>query len=280
MSLARLVLFTSLAMVAFASNSILCRLALSETSIDAASFTVVRLVSGALMLWCLLSLKGFTGKHQGSWPSAIALFAYAALFSYAFLELAAGTGTLILFGAVQASMIGFGLFRGEQLNVLQWLGFCVALAGLIGLVLPGLSAPPLHAAILMTGAGIAWGIYSIRGKASINPLLVSASNFLLTVPLAVSLAALAALTHGLNIDLFGIGLALASGSLTSAIGYLIWYAVLPELSAMNAATIQLSAPVLAAIGGVLLLSETMTLRLVLASIAILGGIALVIRQRC
>jgi drug/metabolite transporter (DMT)-like permease len=177
-------------------------------------------------------------------------------------------------------MIGFGLFRGEQLNVLQWLGFCVALAGLIGLVLPGLSAPPLHAAILMTGAGIAWGIYSIRGKASINPLLVSASNFLLTVPLAVSLAALAALTHGLNIDLFGIGLALASGSLTSAIGYLIWYAVLPELSAMNAATIQLSAPVLAAIGGVLLLSETMTLRLVLASIAILGGIALVIRQRC
>lgn len=280
MSLARLSLLTSLAMVAFASNSILCRLALSETSIDAASFTLVRLVSGALVLGSLLSLKVYPANHQGNWPSAIALFAYAALFSYAFLELPAGTGTLILFGAVQAYMIGYGLFKGEQLNLLQWLGFCVALAGLVGLVLPGISAPPMLAALLMAGAGIAWGVYSIRGKVNANPLLVSASNFLLTIPLAMGLTAIAAVTHGLSIDLVGIGFALASGSLTSAVGYLIWYSVLPELRAMNAATIQLSVPVLAAIGGVLLLSETMTLRLVLASIAILGGIGLVIRQRC
>lgn len=279
MSLARLTLLTTLAMIAFAGNSLLCRLALRETSIDAASFTALRLISGALVLWLLLSLRRGAGKHQGSWLSALALFAYAALFSYAYLELAAGTGALILFGAVQASMIGFGLLKGERLGPLQWLGFTIALAGLVGLVLPGISAPPLLAASLMAGAGIAWGVYSIRGKATADPALASCGNFLLSVPLALALAALGGLSHGLSLDPAGAGYALASGGLASAVGYLIWYSILPHFSAMNAATIQLSAPVLAALGGVLLLAEPLSLRLLLASVAILGGIALVIRRR-
>lgn len=278
MNLARLSLLTSLAMVAFASNSILCRLALDETNIDAASFTSLRLISGALVLWLLLSVRGRLGNHQGSWLSALALFAYAALFSYAYLDMAAGTGALILFGAVQVSMIGYGVFKGEQLSCIQWIGLGVALTGLIGLVLPGITAPPLLAAIMMAGAGIAWGVYSIRGKNNEDPSLASLGNFLLTVPLALALILLAAISHGLTVDLTGIGYALASGSLASAVGYLIWYSILPELTAMNAATIQLSAPVLAAIGGVLLLAEPLSLRMILASIAILGGIALVIRQ--
>jgi drug/metabolite transporter (DMT)-like permease len=265
-------------MVAFASNSILCRLALNETNIDAASFTSLRLISGAVVLWLLLSLRGRLGNHQGNWLSAIALFAYAALFSYAYLVLDAGTGALILFGAVQVSMIGYGVFNGEKLSFMQWIGLGVALAGLIGLVLPGITAPPLIAAIMMAGSGIAWGVYSIRGKSNEDASLASLGNFLLTVPLALALVFLAAISHGLTVDPAGIGYALASGSLASAVGYLIWYSILPELTAMNAATIQLSAPVLAAIGGVLLLAEPLSLRMVLASIAILGGIALVIRQ--
>lgn len=278
MSLARLCVLTSLAMVAFASNSILCRLALNETNIDAASFTSLRLISGAVVLWLLLSMRGRLGKHQGNWLSALALFAYAALFSYAYLDLAAGTGALILFGAVQVSMIGYGVFNSEQLSFMQWIGLGVALTGLIGLVLPGITAPPLIAAIMMAGSGIAWGVYSIRGKSNEDASLVSLGNFLLTAPLALALVFLAAISHGLTIDLTGIGYALASGSLASAVGYMIWCSVLPELTAMNAATVQLSAPVLAAIGGVLLLAEPLSLRMVLASIAILGGIALVIRQ--
>ncbi len=279
MNLARLSLLTSLAMLAFASNSLLCRLALHETNIDAASFTSLRLISGALVLWLLLSLRGYSGNHQGNWLSALALFAYAALFSYAYLDLAAGTGALILFGAVQVSMIGYGVCKGEQLSFIQWIGLGVALTGLIGLVLPGITAPPLLAAIMMAGAGIAWGVYSIRGMRKANPALASLGNFLMTIPLSLALALLAAISHGLNLDPAGIGLALASGSLASAVGYLIWYSVLPELTTMNAATIQLSVPVITAIGGVLLLSEPLSLRLVLASMAILGGIAVVIRQR-
>lgn len=278
MNLARLSLLTSLAMLAFASNSLLCRLALLETNIDAASFTSIRLVSGALVLWLLLSLRGCSWNHQGNWLSALALFAYAALFSYAYMDLAAGTGALILFGAVQVSMIGYGVFNGEQLSFIQWIGLGVVLTGLIGLVLPGITAPPLLAAIMMAAAGIAWGVYSIRGKSNEDPSLASLGNFLLTVPLALALVFLAAISHGLTVDRAGIGYALASGGLASAVGYLIWYSILPELTAMNAATIQLSAPVLAAIGGVLLLAEPLSLRMVLASIAIIGGIALVIRQ--
>ena len=275
----RLTVLTTLAMIAFAGNSILCRFALRETAIDAASFTALRLISGALVLWLLLSLRGTSGRHQGSWPSALALFAYAALFSYAYLDLAAGTGALIMFGAVQGTMIGYGLMKGERLRALQWLGLLVAVAGLVGLVLPGLSSPPLLAATLMAGAGIAWGVYSIRGKGKAHPALASAGNFLLTLPLTLLLALLAALGPGLSVDAAGLGYALVSGGLASAVGYLIWYSVLPHISATNAATVQLSAPVIAALGGVVLLSEPLSLRLLLASTAILGGIALVIRQR-
>lgn len=279
MPIPRLALIIVLAMLAFAGNSLLCRLALRETIIDPASFTALRLTSGALVLWLILSLRHVQGRHHGSWISALALFLYAALFSYAYLGIAAGTGALILFGAVQATMIGYGFFKGERFATLQWIGLVVALTGLIGLVLPGLSAPPLLDSALMAGAGVAWGIYSIRGKGARDPSLATAGNFLLATPLALLLALVVFAGGNLSADPPGIAYALASGGITSGLGYLLWYSALPHISATNAATIQLSAPVIAALGGVMLLAEPLSLRLILASIAILGGIALVIRQR-
>ncbi|WP_036187260.1 DMT family transporter [Marinobacterium lacunae] len=279
MPLGRLTLLTVVAMIAFASNSLLCRVALRDTNIDAAGFTAVRLISGALMLWFILSMQGRRRDNAGSWPSALALFSYAALFSFAYIDLAAGTGALILFGAVQATMIGYGLYSGERFSALKWAGLLLAIAGLVGLVLPGLTAPPLVASLLMAGAGIAWGVYSLRGRGAGDPSLATAGNFIRAVPMAVALAAMGWISGSLNLDLYGMFWATASGALASALGYLIWYAVLPHISAANAATIQLSAPVIAAIAGVLLLGEAVTLRLLLASAAILGGIALVIQQR-
>lgn len=274
---ARSIVLTALAMGAFAGNSLLCRAALRHTGIDAASFTSVRLLSGALMLWLLLHLRRAAAPGQGSWPSALALFAYAAGFSFAYLSLPAATGALLLFGAVQATMIGWGLWRGERLRGWPLLGLGLALAGLVGLLLPGLEAPPLHGALLMLGAGVAWGVYSLRGKGAGDPTRVTTGNFLRAAPLAVlwSLLTLEQATP----DAAGVGYALASGALTSGIGYAIWYTALPQLHAAQAATVQLSVPVLAALGGVLLLGEPPTLRLLLASVAILGGIALVIRGR-
>ncbi|GGB90968.1 membrane protein [Marinobacterium zhoushanense] len=279
MSLGRLALLTVVAMIAFASNSLLCRVALRETDIDAASFTTVRLLSGALMLWMMLVIRGQQRNHSGSWPSALALFAYAALFSFAYIDLAAGTGALILFGSVQATMIGYGLYTGERFTGLKWLGLFLALAGLVGLVLPGLTAPPLAASLLMAAAGFAWGVYSLRGKGAGDPSLATAGNFIRSIPFALMLLALGWAAGMLNADLPGTLWAVASGALASALGYWIWYTALPHLSATNAATVQLSAPVIAAIAGVLLLDEVLSLRLLLASAAILGGIALVIQQR-
>ncbi|MBS99706.1 MAG: EamA family transporter [Oceanospirillaceae bacterium] len=278
MPFTRVVLLTTIAMVAFAGNSLLCRVALRETTIDPAAFTLIRLVSGALMLALIIGLKS-GARFAGSGLSALALFAYAALFSYAYVELAAGMGALILFGAVQATMIGYGLFKGERFTPLKWLGLLLALIGLIGLMLPGLTAPPLIAALLMAGAGIAWGVYSLRGKGAGDPIQVSAGNFLLSIPFALALGLTAQFSGTLQLDMVGALWAVASGAVASALGYMIWYTALPYLSATNAATIQLSVPVLAAVAGVLLLNEALTLRLVLASLAILGGIALVIRQR-
>ena len=186
MPFTRVVLLTTIAMVAFAGNSLLCRVALRETTIDPAAFTLIRLVSGALMLALIIGLKS-GARFAGSGLSALALFAYAALFSYAYVELAAGMGALILFGAVQATMIGYGLFKGERFTPLKWLGLLLALIGLIGLMLPGLTAPPLIAALLMAGAGIAWGVYSLRGKGAGDPIQVSAGNFLLSIPFALAL---------------------------------------------------------------------------------------------
>ncbi|MGB9429079.1 MAG: DMT family transporter [Gammaproteobacteria bacterium] len=277
MSYARVLALTALTMIAFASNSLLCRAALGRTHIDAASFTTIRLISGALILWLIVQISGGTRTGGGSWRSAVALFIYAAGFSYAYLSLSASTGALLLFGAVQATMIGYGIWIGEHLRYIQLAGLLLAFAGLIGLLLPGVTAPPLIGSLLMLGAGVAWGVYSLRGRGAGDPTVVTAGNFLRTVPIAIILSAV--MFKGIGIDAAGIGYAVASGALASGLGYAIWYTVLPALKATSAATVQLSVPVIAALGGVLLLGEHITLRLVLASIAILGGIALVILEK-
>ncbi|MFY1020786.1 EamA family transporter [Ectopseudomonas khazarica] len=273
----RTLLLTALAMLAFAGNSLLCRLALRETAIDAASFTAVRLLAGACALWLLLQLRQNRQAPAGSWAGAVALFTYAAAFSFAYLQLDTGAGALLLFGAVQLSMLLWGLLRGERLGLCASLGTALATAGLLALLLPGASAPPLLAALLMLLAGIAWGAYSLLGRGQGNPLAVTAGNFLRATPLALLLA-LAVLPQ-LNWDGPGLFYALLSGALTSGVGYAIWYSALPGLHASQAATVQLSVPILAALGGSLLLSEALTLRLLLSAVAVLGGIALVLSAR-
>lgn len=273
----RTLLLTSLAMLAFAGNSLLCRLALRETAIDAASFTAVRLLAGACALWLLLQLRQNRQVPAGSWAGAVALFTYAAAFSFAYLQLDTGVGALLLFGAVQLSMLLWGLLRGERLGLCASLGTALATAGLLALLLPGASAPPLQAALLMLLAGVAWGAYSLLGRGQGNPLAVTAGNFLRATPLALLLA-LAVLPQ-LNWDGPGLFYALLSGALTSGVGYAIWYSALPGLHASQAATVQLSVPILAALGGSLLLSEALTLRLLLSAVAVLGGIALVLSAR-
>ncbi|NMG55027.1 DMT family transporter [Aromatoleum aromaticum] len=268
---------TAVAMLAFAANSVLCRLALQQDAIDAASFTVIRLLSGALALALLLGARGVPPARAGNWPSAFALFAYAAAFSFAYVSLPTGVGALLLFAAVQATMILTGLVRGERLTRLQLAGLLLAFGGFIHLLSPGLSAPPLGGALLMIGAGVAWGVYSLRGRGTGNPLAATAGNFLRTVPMAIGLAMLG--VAGVNIQSSGVLYAVLSGALASGGGYVVWYAALRGLSATGAATVQLSVPVIAALGGVLLLGELVTLRLVLASVAILGGVAIVLRGR-
>lgn len=267
---------TAMALLAFAGNSLLCRAALQHTPIDAASFTTIRLISGAFTLWLLVQLTRREATGRGSWLSALALFAYAAAFSFAYVSLLAGTGALLLFGSVQTGMIGWGLFKGERFSFLQWAGLTLAIAGLVGLLLPGLSAPPLGAAALMIVAGLAWAVYSLRGKGAGDPLRVTAGNFVRTVPVAVLMSLL--FMNNANVDTAGALYAVASGAITSGIGYAIWYTALPHLKATSAATLQLSVPVIAAVGGIVWLGEAPTLRLLLASLAILGGIALVIRR--
>jgi drug/metabolite transporter (DMT)-like permease len=267
---------TLVAMIAFAGNSLLCRLALKQTGIDAATFTFVRILSGAVMLWLIVKLRKGAWRDTGNWPSALALFVYAAAFSFAYVNLSAGTGALLLFGAVQATMILWGLRRGERLRVGQLAGLALALGGLVALLLPGLSAPPLGGSILMLGAGVAWGIYSLRGKAAGNPTTATAGNFLRAVPFAAILSM--ALLPWARLDRAGIAYALLSGAIASGLGYVIWYTALPYLRAASAATVQLSVPVLAAAGGILLLHEPLTLRFVFTSMAVLGGIALVVRS--
>lgn len=274
-------------MVAFASNSLLCRAALKQTTIDAATFTFVRILSGAVALWLVINTRRklivertaspLVESKAGNWLSAFALFAYAAGFSFAYVDLSAGTGALLLFGAVQATMILWGLHKGERLDAVQIVGFIVAVTGLVVLVLPGLSAPPLVGSILMLGAGVAWGIYSIRGKAGRDAIAATAGNFLRAVPFAAVVSVI--LVSRARLDYVGIFYAVISGAITSGLGYVIWYSALPDLKAASAATVQLSVPVLASTGGILLLGEPITLRYMLASIAILGGIALVVLER-
>jgi drug/metabolite transporter (DMT)-like permease len=270
----RLFILTLLAMIAFAGNSLLCRLALKQTGIDAASFTFIRIFSGAVALWLIVKMRKATWREAGNWPSALALFAYAAAFSFAYISLSAGTGALLLFGAVQATMILWGLRKGERLRVRQLVGLALALTGLVALLFPSLSAPPLGGAILMLGAGVAWGIYSLRGKAAGDPASATTGNFLRAVPLAAVLSI--TLLPWARLDQAGIGNAVLSGAIASGAGYVIWYTALPSLKAASAATVQLSVPVLAATGGILLLGEPLTLRFLFASMAVLGGIALVV----
>lgn len=263
-------------MIAFAGNSLLCRLALKNTTIDAATFTSLRMISGALVLWLLVQSRR-RAEGSGSWLSAAALFTYAAAFSFAYLDLTAATGALLLFGSVQATMISRGLWIGERLTPVQWLGFVTAVGGLVALLLPGLSAPPLFGSALMIAAGLAWGEYTLRGKGKGDPTVVTAGNFMRTVPMAVVLSVVA---YGqFSIDAAGAVYAIMSGALASGVGYAIWYAALPALNVTVAATTQLSVPVIATLGGAVLLDEPVSMRLVLTSLAILGGIALVILNK-
>lgn len=274
----RTVLLTCITMVAFASNSLLCRLALQQAAIDAASFSSIRLVSGAVVLAVLARASaGQTPPARVDWAAATMLFVYVVFFSFAYLTLSAGTGALILFGAVQLTMLAAGLRAGERFEALGWAGFALAAGGLVYLVSPGVTAPTPLGAALMTVAGIAWGVYSLRGRGLDNPLAATAGNFLRAAPMALALSML--LYDRAHASPAGILLALASGALTSGIGYVIWYAALKGLSAIRAAAVQLSVPPIAAFGAVLFLAEPLTPRLAAASAAILGGIALVLASR-
>ena len=267
---------TALAMAAFAANSLLCRIALRDAHIDPASFGAIRVTSGALVLALAMRLRA-RPTAPSDWRAAAMLFVYVGAFSFAYLTLPAGTGALILFGAVQLTMFAVGLARGERFAPRGWAGLALALAGFVVLVLPGVAAPPPAGAALMAVAGVAWGAYSLRGRGVPDPLAATASNFLRAMPLALVLGlAFVARAHA---DLAGVLLAIASGAVTSGLGYVIWYAALRGLSSLQAASVQLSVPVIAACAGTLWLDEAFTARLLVAVVAILGGIGLVLTDR-
>lgn len=262
-------------MVAFAGNSLFCRMALKETGIDAASFTSVRLLSGALMLWLLMRLRRQKPLAHGSWRSASALFIYAVALSFAYRSIATGAGALMLFGAVQATMLIAGFIAGERMRAVQIAGFVAAMIGLVILVSPGVEAPSVLDSILMLASGVAWGVYSMLGRGQPNPAAATAGNFLRAAPMAIVLSLVA--FPWLHLDQRGVLYAVLSGALTSALGYVMWYRVLQHMRAMTASTVQLSAPVIASIGGVLLLGEIFTRDLMIATVLILGGIWMVLR---
>ncbi|WP_417778361.1 DMT family transporter [Stutzerimonas xanthomarina] len=270
----RTVLLTTVAMLAFAGNSVLCRLALKDTSIDAATFSMIRLTSGALVLWLLLALRKSGNGYAGSWSGALALSIYAVAFTFAYIKLDTGTGALLLFGAVQLSMLAYGFFRGERLAPLAMAGLLLSLGGLVALLLPGASAPQTGSAALMIIAGLAWGAYSLLGRGAADPLGLTAANFLKAIPIALVLCL--PFIGNLQFDGWGAFYAVLSGALASGLGYAIWYAALKGLNATQASTVQLSVPILASLAGVMLLSEPLTVRMVAVSIAVLGGISLVL----
>ena len=260
------------ALVCFAANSLLCRAALGRGLADPGAFTAVRLASGAATLALLLGATRRTRPSGGSWTSALALFAYAAAFSLAYVRIAASVGALVLFALVQATMVGHGLATGAGLGPRGWIGVALATAGLAWLTLPGAGAPDLAGSALMAIAGLAWGIYSVRGRRATDPLATTADNFVRAAPLGIAL--LLAQAGGAHPSPAGLGLAVASGALASGIGYAIWYAALPALGSARAGTLQLTVPVLAAAGAAVFLGERVTLRLVGAGAAILAGVAL------
>jgi drug/metabolite transporter (DMT)-like permease len=270
------IIFTGLALIAFAANSVLCRMALGNGAIDASGFTVIRLLSGTIVLLIIISTSGnTTGKSaKGSWTSSLMLFLYAITFSYAYISLDTGTGALILFGSVQITMILMSHISGTRLHITEWAGVLIAFTGFIYLILPGVTTPSLVGFLLMTVAGIAWGIYTLRGRGSKSPLMDTTFNFLRTTPLAVLLAI--STFSNINYSFEGIVLALLSGGVTSGIGYTIWYYALGGLSSTQAAVLQLSVPVIAALGGVIFVSEAITLRLSVSAALVLGGILMVV----
>lgn len=273
----RLVLQTAAAMVAFAANSLLCRIALVGGWIDAPTFASVRIGSGALLLaWLVRGTDRGARAPADRW-AVLSLAAYLLPFTLAYLTLDAGTGALLLFGAAQLTMLGVGLYRGERCSWLGWTGVAAAAIGFVALLAPASGGAHFGGAALMTVAGVAWGAYSLRGRASRQPLVSTVQNFWYVLPWALAINLLfAARVHA---SAQGLALAAASGMLASALGYIVWYAALPRLTAIAAGTVQLSVPVIAALGGVLVLDEQPTRRLVVCGIAILGGIALVSRQR-
>jgi drug/metabolite transporter (DMT)-like permease len=272
-------LLTTLTMIAFASNSLLNRLALGQKTIDPTSYTTIRLISGAVMLILIARLQRKNGQERlrGSWISAALLFLYAICFSFAYLSLSAGTGALILFGSVQVTMLLVALQGGERPQTLEWIGLGLALGGLVYLVFPGLAAPSLLGSTLMAMAGIAWGFYSIRGRGSQNPLADTAGNFVYAVPMVLLTRLLA--FRDIQLSTNGLIVATLSGALASGLGYVIWYAALRGLTTTRAAIVQLSVPVIAAWSGVLLLAETVSTRLLLAGVLVLGGIGLSVLSR-
>lgn len=264
----------TLAMIAFAANSLLCRIALTQTAIDPASFTIIRMLAGAVTLSLIVLARKRSLRNSGSWQGAFSLLAYAVAFSFAYVNLPAGTGALLLFGSVQATMIITGLYQGERLRIVQWIGLLTAFGGLIILVAPGIHAPDPLGALLMAIAGMAWGIYSLLGRKLGDPLTATAGNFLKAAPFSLLLLPLAG-----AIDSQGVTFAILSGSISSGAGYAIWYSILPSLKATQAASVQLTVPVIASTAAVFILGENLTFNLIIASVAILGGIALVILGR-
>jgi len=270
----RLILLTVLALLAFAGNSLLGRMALGPGGIDPTSYTLIRLAAGAVTLtW----LSGRQHPRGGNWASALALFVYAAGFSFAYVSLDTGIGALLLFGAVQISMILAGLRAGERLPARGMLGMVVAVLGLVLLLRPGGHAPALFGSVLMLAAGVAWGVYSLRGRGAGNPLAATAGNFLR----ASAFAAVLAVVFAAHLQPHGIGVlwAIVSGAITSGLGYALWYHVLPALTPVRAATVQLAVPVLAAALGVLVLAEPLSARLLIAGALVLGGVGLTLQRR-
>lgn len=274
----KLQLSAGAALVAFAANSLLCRLALLQKDpIDPASFTTIRIVSGALTLLAISYVRSRRATLHGSWWSAVALFTYAILFSLAYVRLTTATGALILFGAVQITMIGAALRGGDRLRLIQWLGLSLALAGLVILCLPGLRAPDPLSALAMSTAGLAWGVYSLRGRGSGDPIGDTCGNFVRAVPLA--LVATLVLISSASVTPRGALLAILSGAIASGVGYALWYSVVPRIRATAASILQLLVPVLAAAGGIVFLGELLSVRLIVAAAATLGGIALTLKKQ-
>jgi drug/metabolite transporter (DMT)-like permease len=269
--------FTTLALIAFAANSVLCRLALQQHTVDAATFSSIRFASGAAVLVAIVAVRQPVRAQTGSWISAAILFLYAIPFAFAYLRLSAGTGALILFGCVQITMLVGARRMGERIRGSQALGLMLALMGLVYLVSPGLSAPSLKGAVLMATAGVAWGAYSLRGRGARDPLLQTTSNFVRTVPLVLGVS-LASIPQ-FHIRPAGAALAVASGAIASGLGYVAWFVALRGLTAVRASVVQLAVPVLAAAGGAMFLAEPITPRLVIAALLVLGGIAMVIASR-